>query len=67
VATIKVLSSYTFDSVTSVSVGGKTLTSGNDYTVNGNVVTIPANKITSNVVITVATEKNEFTRFLCTI
>ena len=56
VATIKVLSSYTFNSVTSVSVGGKTL-STSDYTVSGQIVTVPANKINGNVVIVVATEK----------
>ena len=57
VATIKVLSSYTFNSVTSVSVGGKAL-STSDYTVSGQTVTVPANKVNGNVVIAFsATEK----------
>ena len=53
VATIKVLSSYTFNSVTSVSVGGKALTSS-EYTVSGQTVTVPANKVNGNVVIAVS-------------
>ena len=53
VATIKVLSSYTFNSVSSVSVGGTTLLTS-DYTVSGQTVTVPANKVNGNVVIAVS-------------
>ena len=53
VATIKVLSSYTFNSVTSVSVGSKTLLTS-EYTVSGQTVTVPANKVNGNVVIAVS-------------
>ena len=37
--------------VTSVSVGGTTLTAGTDYTVADGVLTIPAEKVTGNIVI----------------
>ena len=50
VATIKVLSSHTFNSVTSVSVGGKDLLPS-EYTVSGQTVTVPANKVNGDVVI----------------
>lgn len=56
VGTITVSSSYTYKSVSSVTVNGTAL-STSDYTVSGMKITIPANKITGNVVITVATEK----------
>ena len=56
VGTITVSSSYTYKSVSSVTVNGTAL-STSDYTVSGMNITIPANKITGNVVITVATEK----------
>ena len=50
VATIKVLSSHTFNSVTSVSVGGKDLLPS-EYTVSGQTVTVPANKVNGDVLI----------------
>lgn len=56
VATITVDSKYTFNAISSVSVGGTAL-STSDYTVSGQKVTIPAAKVTGNVVINVATEK----------
>jgi hypothetical protein len=56
VGTITVSSSYTYKSVSSVTVNGTAL-STSDYTVSGMKITIPANKINGNVVITVATEK----------
>ena len=56
VGTITVSSSYTYKSVSSVTVNGTAL-STSDYTVSGMKITIPANKITGNVVINVATEK----------
>ena len=54
VATITVDSKYTFNAISSVSVGGTAL-STSDYTVSGQKVTIPAAKVTGNVVINVST------------
>lgn len=56
-ATITIASNYTYESLT-VRVGGNTLTAGTDYTVSGTgpvTLSIPAAKITGNVVVSVQT------------
>lgn len=56
-ATITIASNYTYESLT-VRVGGTTLTAGTDYTVSGTgpvTLSIPAAKITGNVVVSVQT------------